>query len=74
MICCFVNRHIICKKDIVCRKLQNGDCHFLKKVAQKLFIALRGKILRKSCCVATQNNFEGILTGALKIEDLLPYK
>ena len=50
---------------------QIGICHFLKKVAQKLFMELRGKILRKSCCVATQNNFEGILTGALKIEDLL---
>ncbi len=46
----------------------------MKKVAQKLFIALRRKTLRKSCCVATHNEFWGILTGASKIYDLLPYK
>ena len=60
-------------------KLQNGDCHFLKKVTKKnflvlfrekepksFFIGLRGKTLRKSCCVATHNGFLAIGQAARK--------
>ena len=38
----------------------------MKKVAQKLFVALRSKILRKSCCVATHNGFLAIGQAARK--------
>ena len=41
---------------------------FFEKRTKNFLIKLRGKTRRKSCCVATQDAFQGILTGALKHE------
>ena len=75
MICYFVNRRNVCAKGVVCKELQNGDMPLFEKSGAKTFLwDFVARLCANRVNELTQNNFEGILTGALKIEDLLLYK